>query len=328
MPDERAAVVIDNLLDPVAHRAALLSALRDGLTATQKRLAPLWFYDEEGSRLFDAITRLPEYYLTRAEREILVAHAAEIAASTKAHTLVELGSGTSEKTTILLDALDASGHLGRFVPLDVSEETLRDAAATLSETYPGISVHGIVGDFQHHLSAMPDDGARLVAFLGSTIGNLDPAQRHRFLTDLDAVLWSTDWLLLGTDLVKDPEELHAAYDDAAGITAQFNRNVLHVLNQELGADFDPDAFEHVARWNEDERWIEMRLRSRGNQCVTIPGLELELHFAAGEEVWTEISSKFTPQQVREELWAAGFVTDHTWFDAEGRFMLTLAHPWC
>ena len=328
MPDERAAVVIDNLLDPVAHRAALLAALRAGLTAPQKRLAPVWFYDEEGSRLFDEITRLPEYYPTRAEREILLAHAAEIAASTKAHTLIELGSGTSEKTRILLDALDESGHLGRFVPLDVSEETLRDAAATLSALYPAVSVHGIVGDFQHHLSALPDDGSRLVAFLGSTIGNLDPRQRHRFFTDLDAALWSTDWLLLGTDLVKDRSVLHASYDDSAGVTAAFNRNVLHVLNHELGADFDPDAFEHVARWNEDQRWIEMRLRSRDAQRVTIPGLEIELRFAPGEELWTEISSKFTPEQVRDELWAAGFVTDHTWFDEQDRFMLTLAHPWC
>ncbi len=328
MPDAPAAVVIDNLLDPVVHRAGLLAALRDGLTAPQKRLAPVWFYDEEGSRLFDEITRLPEYYPTRAEREILLAHAAEIADTTRARTLIELGSGTSEKTRILLDALDGGGHLGTFVPLDVSEETLRDAAEALSALYPAISVHGIVGDFQLHLSALPDDGARLVAFLGSTIGNLDPGQRHRFFTDLDAALWSTDWLLLGTDLVKDRDVLHAAYDDSAGVTAAFNRNVLHVLNHELGADFDPDAFEHVARWNEEERWIEMRLRSRHEQRVTIPELELEVGFEPGEELWTEISSKFTPEQVREELWAAGFVTDATWCDGGGRFMLTLAHPYC
>lgn len=324
----RPAVLIEHLLHPVEHRAAVLAELRSGLTASQKRVAPMWFYDEAGSTLFDRITRLPEYHVTRSEREILVRCAPAVAALTKATTLVELGSGTSEKTTILLDALDDSGHLSRFVPLDISGETLEGAAAVLHATYPQLSIHGIVGDFHHHLSAIPEGGPRLVAFLGSTIGNLDPGQRRRFFGDLDAALWSSDWLLLGTDLVRDRDELVAAYDDAAGVTAEFNKNLLLVLNRELEADFDLDLFEHVVRWDEDRSWIEMRLRSRRDQRVTVPGLGLELRFRRGEDLWTEISTKFRPEQVEQELLASGFVTEATYFDDARRFMVTLARPWC
>jgi L-histidine N-alpha-methyltransferase len=284
----------------------------------------VWFYDDAGSALFDDITRLPEYYPTRAERSILAARAAEIAGRTGADTLVELGSGTSEKTRLLLDALAPT----RFVPFDVSEATLRAAAAALVEEHPDLEVHAVVGDFNQHLGAVPRDGRRLVAFLGGTIGNLDPVQRRRLLFDVDAMLDHRDGFLLGTDLVKDPARLVAAYDDAAGVTAAFDRNALVVMNRELGADFDPGAFDHVAHWDADERWIEMRLVARAPQVVRVAALDLEVRFDAGEWLRTEISAKFTPDGVREELWESGLVVEEQWTDDAGDFLLTLARPYC
>ena len=321
------SLTVDVHLAPGFRRDALERDVRAGLTAEPKTLPPMWFYDERGSHLFDDITRLPEYYLTRAERAILRAHADDIATLTSAEALVELGSGTSEKTRTLLQALSASGSLQSFVPLDVSEEVLREAAHDIRGAY-GIDVHAVVGDFHRHLSRLPRRGRRLVAFLGSTIGNLTPAQRSRFLFDLDTCLDFRDWLLLGTDLVKDPARLVAAYDDAQGVTAAFNRNVLRVINGELGADFDPDSFDHVAVWNARDNWIEMRLRSTVAQKVTIPDLDLVVGFDEGEDVLTEISAKFTPEQVRNELWTAGFVVEQAWTDEHHDFMLTLARPYC
>src|SRR4051794_27221561 len=244
--------------------AALRTEAASGLGADPKQLSPKWFYDDRGSHLFDAITRLPEYYPTRCERSILEARAAEIAQWSNATTLVELGSGTSEKTRLLLDALHAHGTLDRFVPFDVSEQTLRDAAVAIESEYPGVDVHAVVGDFERHLPSIPKGGRRLVAFLGGTIGNLDPAQRATFLGTIAAGLAPGDALLLGTDLVKPADRLVAAYDDAQGVTAAFNRNVLLVLNRELDATFDPDEFDHVALWNADAEWIEMRLRARND----------------------------------------------------------------
>ena len=296
-----------------------------GLAARPKVLSPVWFYDEVGSRLFDEITRLPEYYLTRAERSILVAAAAEVAERSGADTLVELGSGTSEKTRLLLDAMAAGGTLRRFVPLDVSEEVLREAAADVAAAY-GIEVRAVVGDFSRHLGDVPRDGRRLVAFLGSTIGNLVPDERAGFLASLRRGLGDGDSFLLGTDLVKDRARLLAAYDDAAGVTARFNRNVLAVLDAELGGDLDPEAFDHVARWDEQQRWIEMRLRSRREQVATLAAVERTVHFAAGEEVRTEVSAKFTPEQVEGELAAAGLRVDRRWTDAAGDFLVTLSRP--
>jgi L-histidine N-alpha-methyltransferase len=287
----------------------------------------MWFYDERGSELFDEITRLPEYYLTRAEHSILEAHAPSIAAAAGADTLVELGSGTSRKTRLLLDAMAAAGTLRRFVPFDVCAETLTTAAEAIRACY-GIAVNAVVGDFHRHLMAIPAGGRRLVAFLGSTIGNLTPAQRQRFFFDLDATLMFEDRLLIGTDLVKERARLLAAYDDAAGVTAAFNRNVLAVVNAELGADFDPKAFDHVALWNERERWIEMRLRSLRPQVVNIEHLGMTVHFEQGEDLLTEICAKFTPEQVARELWEGGFVVEHTWTDPDGAFQLTLARPYC
>jgi L-histidine N-alpha-methyltransferase len=297
-----------------------------GLTATPKTLPPRWFYDERGSELFDEITRLPEYYPTRAERAILQARAPEIAAATGADVLVELGSGTSEKTRLLLTALRAAGTLHRFVPFDVDPSVLRAAGTTLSQAYPGLQVEAVVGDFTRHLEALPAGGRRLVAFLGSTIGNLEPADRAQFLAELAATLRPGDAFLLGTDLVKDPERLVCAYDDAAGVTAAFNKNVLAVLNRELSAGFDLDAFEHVALWDSEREWIEMRLRSRSDQIVRIAEVDMNVAFAAGEELRTEISAKFRRERVDGELRAAGLVMTHWWTDPAGDFALSLSIP--
>jgi iron(II)-dependent oxidoreductase len=317
-------VSVDLWLGPDALERALRADALRGLTASPKELPPKWFYDERGSRLFDEITRLPEYYLTRAERSILEARAAEIAQLSGADTLVELGSGTSEKTRLLLDALLAGGTLRRFVPFDVSEETLRRSARQIADTYPSLAVHAVVGDFEHHLDRLPRGGRRLVAFLGSTIGNLQPDERSRLLATLAAGMEPGDALLLGADLVKDRGRLHAAYDDAAGVTAEFNRNVLLVLNDALGADFDPDLFDHVARFDEERSWIEMRLRARQAHTVHVPELDLTVAFAEGEEMRTEISSKFTRERLERELAAAGFELARFWTDAAGDFSLSLA----
>jgi L-histidine N-alpha-methyltransferase len=321
------SVTIDRRLDPEAARAALEADTRTGLGAEAKWLPPVWFYDDRGSRLFDRITRLDEYYPTRAERAILRENAGTIVAASGADTLVELGSGTSEKTRLLLDALCDQGQLRRFVPLDVSESTLRAAAESIAADYE-VPVEGVVGDFTRHLRHVPAGGRRLVAFLGSTVGNLDPDQRARFLFDVDASLDAGDTFLLGTDLVKDPERLVAAYDDAEGLTAAFNRNVLHRLNRELGADFEPDAFDHVAVWDDEAAWIEMRLRASRPMTARLPGLGLEVSFEDGEELRTEISAKFTPERVAGELGDAGLVVQESWTDPAGDFLVTLASPYC
>ncbi|HEX9529888.1 MAG TPA: L-histidine N(alpha)-methyltransferase [Acidimicrobiales bacterium] len=309
---------------PADHRRVTLEHdLRTGLARRPKTLSPLWFYDERGSALFDRITRLPEYYLTRAERSILDVAAGEIVGAAGCDQLVELGSGTSEKTRLLLDAMSDAGRLRRFVPLDVSEATLREAAADISRSY-GIAVHAVVGDFHQHLDCIPADGNRLVAFLGSTIGNLDPGERSAFLRALAATLGPGDRLLLGTDLVKDPGRLLAAYDDRAGVTAEFNRNMLRVLNAEAGGDFDPDQFDHLAVWDEASHWIEMRLRSRSPQTVRLARFGLEVSFREGEDLRTEISSKFTAEQVEMELWGAGLAVEQTWTDPDKDFQLSLS----
>ncbi|MEU4365952.1 L-histidine N(alpha)-methyltransferase [Micromonospora chersina] len=301
---------------------SLRDDVRAGLTATPKWLPPKWFYDARGSALFEEITRLPEYYPTRAERAVLAAHADDIAASTGAKTLIELGSGSSEKTRLLLDAFTRHGDLGTFVPLDVSVSALRQSTAQIAAAYPGLRVRGIVGDFTRHLDRLPTGGRRLVLFLGGTIGNLLPAERAEFLTAMRAALECGDWLLIGTDLVKDPSVIVPAYDDAAGVTAEFNRNVLRVINRELGADFDPAAFRHVAVWDPEREWIEMRLRAE--HPVRVHVLDLEVGFAAGEELRTEVSAKFRPEGIARELAAAGFVRQEFWTDPDGLFGVSLA----
>jgi L-histidine Nalpha-methyltransferase len=321
-PAER--VRVDVHLGPDDLAAALRADARTGLTSQPKDLPPKWFYDARGSQLFDEITRLPEYYPTRAERAILERRAGEIARATAADTLVELGSGTSEKTRLLLDAFAGAGHLSRFVPFDVSEATLRGAAAAIAAEHPAIEVHAVVGDFEHHLGRLPTGGRRLVAFLGSTIGNLAPAARAAFLARVAAGLAPADSFLLGTDLVKDVGRLEAAYSDRAGVTAEFNRNLLSVLDRELDADFDPARFEHVARWNARHEWIEMWLRSAGAQSVKVRALDLTVDFDAGEEMRTEISAKFRRAGVEAELAAAGLELRHWWTDPGGDFALSLS----
>jgi L-histidine N-alpha-methyltransferase len=315
-------------LSPDEVRQRMREDALSGLQATAKSIPPVWFYDERGSQLFEEITRLPEYYPTRAERHLLEQHALTIAELSKADTLVELGAGACDKTRVLLTALEQAGTLARYVPFDVSDEFLRGAASSLSSEYEALAVHLVIGDFHRHLAEIPTEGRRMIAFLGGTIGNFDPAQRARFLFDLNCTMSSDDSLLLGTDLVKDRARLVAAYDDAAGVTAAFNKNVLRVLNEHLGGDFDPEQFAHVARWNEEQQWIEMRLQATEPASVNLRGADLRVEFARGEELLTEISSKFTPDRVEAELSEAGFVVEGSWGGPEGEFLLTLAHPYC
>jgi L-histidine Nalpha-methyltransferase len=295
-----------------------------GLTADRKWLSPKWFYDARGSELFEQITELDEYYPTRTERLILQQRAGDIARHTGARTLMELGSGYSTKTRLLLDALTAAGTLEAFVPMDVSPTALTAAATRIGADYPGLRVHNIVGDLTRHLAHLPGGADRMVAFLGGTIGNLLPAERATFLADVRAVLDPGEHLLLGTDLVKSPRVVVPAYDDAAGVTADFNRNVLRVLNSGLDADFDVDGFAHVALWDAEQEWIEMRLRARWPMRVTIPAVDLVVDFAPGEELRTEISAKFRREGVEKELAEAGFALDHWWTDEQGLFAVSLA----
>jgi len=310
--------------DPDGIAQALRLDVRSGLSATQKWLPAKWFYDARGSELFEDITRLPEYYPTRAEREVLELRAGEIARVTGAHTLVELGSGSSEKTRLLLDGMRAHGTLRTFVPLDVSESALAQAAEAIRGDYPGLDVRGVVGDFTEHLGLLPGDAPRVVAFLGGTIGNFLPADRGKFLRSVRDVLTEGEWLLLGTDLVKNSDVLIRAYDDAAGVTAQFNLNVLRVVNRTLGADFDLGAFAHESYWDARNEWIEMRLRSTRDMTVRIPGADLTVMFEEGEYIRTEISAKFRPNGIAAELTEHGFAVERWWTDAQNRFGVSLA----
>ncbi|HEX3287209.1 MAG TPA: L-histidine N(alpha)-methyltransferase [Mycobacterium sp.] len=315
---------LSNHLEADSATRALRRDVYRGLSQMPKSLPPKWFYDSVGSDLFDQITRLPEYYPTRAEAEILRDRAAEIAAASGADTLVELGSGTSEKTRLLLSALRDSGSLRRFIPFDVDAGMLRAASSAILEEYPGIEIDAVCGDFEEHLDNIPKVGKRLVVFLGSTIGNLTNAPRAEFLSTLSETLQPGDTLLLGTDLVKDTDRLVRAYDDSAGVTARFNRNVLAVVNRELDADFALDAFEHVARWNTGGERIEMWLRADTAQRVTVNALDLTVDFAAGEEMLTEVSCKFRPEGVAAELADAGLRRTHWWTDDAGDFGLSLS----
>jgi L-histidine N-alpha-methyltransferase len=303
---------------------ALRRDVLDGLRRTPKTLPPKWFYDSVGSDLFDQITRLPEYYPTRAEAEILHARSGEVASASEADTLVELGAGTSEKTRRLLDALRDRGSLRGFVPFDVDAGMLSATATAIQREYPGVEISAVCGDFEEHLTEIPGAGRRLFVFLGSTIGNLTPGPRAEFLATLAGVMRTGDSLLLGTDLVKDTERLVRAYDDAAGVTARFNRNVLAVINRELDADFDVEAYQHVARWNADEERIEMWLRAGRRQRVRVGALDLTVDFADGEEMLTEVSCKFRPDGVSAELAEAGLRRVGWWTDTAGDFGLSLA----
>jgi len=307
-----ASIRVDSHLDGT-HERSLADDVLDGLTRPFKELPPKHFYDARGAELFDRICELPEYYPTRAERAILEEQAEQLAALTGAVELVELGSGTAAKTRVLLDALDAAGTLERYIPVDVTSE------------YPGLQVHGVIGDFERHLHHVPPAlGPRIVAFLGGTIGNFPPGSRRRVLRQIAGLLGPEDHLLMGTDLVKDPRVLEAAYDDAQGVTAEFNRNVLQVLNRELQADFDPQDFDHVALFDTDNEWIEMRLRARREHTTLVRDLDLPVHFDMGEELRTEISAKFTPARVEGDLSAAGMELVAWLTDPDGLFALSLS----
>jgi L-histidine N-alpha-methyltransferase len=318
------SIQIDSHLDGAGERS-LAEDVLDGLTRPFKELPPKHFYDARGARLFDRICELPEYYPTRCERAILSERAEEIAEITGAVELVELGSGTAAKTRVLLDALSAAGTLERYIPVDVTESMVRESAEALTAEYPGLEVHGVIGDFERHLEHVPAAaGPRIVAFLGGTIGNFPPGSRRRFLRQIARLLGPEDHLLMGTDLVKDRRVLEAAYDDAQGVTAEFNRNVLLVLNRELQANFDPEDFDHVALFNSEHEWIEMRLRARREVSAVVQGLDLPVHFAAGEELRTEISAKFTPERIEGDLAAAGLELVRWLTDPDELFAVTLA----
>jgi L-histidine N-alpha-methyltransferase len=325
-PAAEGIVRIDRHLD-MAGQCTLAEDVLDGLTRPFKELPPKHFYDARGSDLFERICELPEYYPTRTERAILARTAAEIVELTGACELVELGAGYATKTRVLLDAMREAGTLVRYIPVDVSETTVEACARELLREYPGLEVHGIVGDFERHLVHLPPPrGPRLVVFLGGTIGNLLPGARRRFLRSLTRVLGPDGHLLLGTDLVKDPRILEAAYDDSAGVTAEFNRNVLRVVNRELDADFELTAFDHVAFFDREHEWIEMRLRARSRQTVRIGALELTVHFAAREEVRTEISAKFTPERLDRDLRAGGLARVAFYTDPSRLFAVTVSRP--
>jgi L-histidine Nalpha-methyltransferase len=317
-------VRVEVLVDEAHHRAALREATALGLRSTPKQLPVVWLYDERGSELFDAITRQPDYYPTRCEREILDAHSAEIASATRAETLVELGSGTSEKTRLLLDALAAEGSLRRFVPLDVSEEVLVASAYDIAAEYPEVEVHAVVGDFERHLAAVPADDRRLVAFLGSTIGNLQPEARGRFLRGVASSLGEGDALLLGLDLVKDPRRIEAAYNDGAGVSERFQRNALVHVDRELGSTFARSRFDYDASWNPEHEWVDIGFRSVGDQTVQVPELGIEVAFADAERLRMEVSTKFRRERVEAELGAAGLELARWWEDERCEFAVCLA----
>ena len=315
--------VIDVYIHPEDTQRALADDVRAGLSARPKELPPKWFYDAQGSALFDKITRLPEYYPTEAERSILAVYAAAIANLSDADTLVELGSGSADKTRVLLDALRAHGSLQRYVPFDVSESALAGASKMIAGYYPGLEVHGVVGDFDRHIDAIPRGGTRMIAFLGGTIGNFAPTPRRRFFEQISSHMNAHDTFLLGVDLVKDPARLVRAYDDELGVTAAFNKNVLAVINRSLGGSFDLDQFEHVARWDPVHEWIEMLLRSIEAQRVTVRDIGLTVDFAAGEEMRTEISAKFRRGGIARELHSAGLEFVRWLPDASDEYALVL-----
>jgi L-histidine N-alpha-methyltransferase len=320
---DRIAVQVN--LPPGGPLSGMAADVRAGLTRPFKELSPRYFYDERGSELFEQITELEEYYPTRCEREILDTRAAEIcAAANRPASLIELGSGSARKTQVLLDAMREASCLQTYCPVDISEEITRETAERIVAEYDGINVRGLVCDFEFDLERVPVGGPRVIALLGGTIGNFAPHQRAGFLRRISNLLGPEDRFLLGTDLVKDPAVLEAAYDDSEGVTAEFNKNVLAVLNRELGADFDLDGFEHVARWDPENLWVDIRLRSLANQVVNFPALDMLVPFAAGEEMRTEISTKFMRQGLDGIYAEAGLELTDWWTDSEGLYALSLA----
>jgi L-histidine N-alpha-methyltransferase len=323
-----AKVTVESLGDTGFERMA--EDIRAGLLGAPKDLSPWpkYLYDEEGSDIFEEITILPEYYQTRTELSILEEKAPEIIAGTQCREMVELGSGSASKTRTLLDAMMAAGEGPvRYVPLDVSESALEASANRLLEEYPALEISGFVGDFDYALEPLLARSAgrsgRLVVFLGGTIGNFTPERRKAFLDRLRAGLEKGDYLLIGIDLVKDPRVLEAAYDDAAGVTARFNKNLLNVLNRRLDASFDPDLFDHRSVYNAGKTRVEMWLDSKVAQKVPVEALSLEVPFEEGEGIRTEISTKFTRESAGAMFGESGFELLKLYTDAEDLFGLAL-----
>jgi L-histidine N-alpha-methyltransferase len=319
-----AQIEIEVYLPEGGTHAGLAEDVREGLSSPFKELPPKYFYDERGSELFERITELPEYYPTRTERAILHEHAGEIVGAAKPTTLIELGSGAAAKTRELLNAIAATGRLETYVPVDISEEITRRIAEELVDEYEGLRVHGVVCDYETHLERVPREEGALIAFLGGTIGNFRPGPRRSFLARIATLMYPEDRFLLGTDLVKDTAVLEAAYNDSAGVTAEFNKNVLHVLNRELDADFDPDNFEHIAFFDADNEWIDIRLRSLTEQFIDLKALDMRTHFARNEEMRTEISTKFTRERLEASYADAGLELVEWWTDPEELYALSLA----
>jgi L-histidine N-alpha-methyltransferase len=316
---ERAIPVVDE------RTARMVADVREGLTRRQKELPPKYFYDERGSQLFEKITRLPEYYLTRAERALLEAHADDLVSELRPRTLVELGAGSAVKTRILLDAMRDAGRAEEYVPIDVSEEFLADTSRRLRTEYPTLRVSTAVADISSSLGLPPRlRRPVLFAFLGSTIGNFDATSARAVLARIRREMGPFDRLLLGADLRKPRKVIEAAYNDARGVTAAFNRNMLRVLNRELGADFDIDAFGHRAFYSPERHRIEMHLVSVREQAVHIPRVG-DVHLATGETIRTEISCKYDRSSVRRLLRAAHLRLEH-WLTDNGLFALAVASP--
>jgi L-histidine N-alpha-methyltransferase len=324
MDQEQEGFTVDLRLDEEWISRSLATDIRMGITKAKKSLPPKWFYDEAGSELFDKITQLSEYYPTEAEREILNIQAVKIAEISEADHLIELGSGSSDKTRSILDAFASAGQLNSFTAFDVSEEILLSSAKQIKQRYPNVKIRAIVGDFDHHLDAVPQSGKRLFIFLGGTIGNFEPEARQRFLSGLTAQFKSGDSLLLGTDLVKEIPRLELAYNDPDGVTAAFNKNILSVLNKNLGANFDTEKFDHVAQFDTDREWIDIGLRSRSDQQIHIEKLDLKVNFLKNEIMRTEISAKFRPEGIEQELASAGLTIRNFWTDSAGDFAVTLS----
>ena len=323
-PDRPRQISVQVFLDDTAERS-LPSDVREGLARLDKSIPPKHFYDARGSELFEQITGLPEYYPTRAEREILKTHGEAIAQVTQTRELVELGSGAAEKALLLIDPMLAAGTLDSYVPVDVSEAALRDAAEAIATVHPELSINGEVADMTRHLGDLPQSaGGRTVALLGGTVGNFRPDDRARLLSAIAQFAGPDGFVLLGFDKVKDPETLVAAYDDGQGVTAEFNLNLLNVINRELAADFHTDDFTHVAVWDADNEWIEMRLRANRDLTVQIGGLGMEVSFLQGEDLTTETSAKFTRERVEAELAGAGLTLTDWLEDSQGRFALSLS----
>ncbi len=319
----RERLSIDVHFDPGEAWSLPEDALR-GLSARQKYLPSKYFYDERGSALFTAICDLPEYYPTRTEHALLDRIAPEILARCRPSDLIELGSGDARKTRSLLDVVGRNGRGTRYVPFDVSESMLRETAASLLAEYPWLRIHGVVGDYECHLAEIPQAERKLVAFLGSTIGNFDTDRTRKFLRDLSTRLAPGDHFLLGTDLVKPRAVLEAAYNDAAGVTAEFNLNVLNVLNRELDADFDLNAFEHAAFWRARASQIEMHLRAKSALSVRVRKLGRSFEFRRGETILTEISRKYTRKSVSQILQGAGLRLAGWFPSPDDNFALSLS----